>query len=219
MSPTVRAGLIFGLAAVVLFAVLSIVPIPCLNFVGVIGIGLAAGYFANRWSNSTADRRLGRGAAAGAIAGAITLIGSVVATMVLINTPTFQSQIGPVLAQIQQNPEGTSISPEDLQAGLAGIAVFAGGCLGLINLLLMVIAGLLGSLFWKGAATADYVPAGGSAAYNQPPAGGYIPQSDQPAGGAQQYNAPTQGMTPGDQDPGEGGARVYDPNDPNRPPS
>lgn len=65
----------------------------------------------------------------------------------------------------------------------------------------MALSGLLGALFWKGAASqAQYMPAGGTT-YTPPPTGTTY--------GGQPY-----GSTPSDTD---GGARIYDPNDPNRP--
>jgi len=225
MSPTVRAGLLFGIAATLAFLAGLFLPIPCVNIIlafgSVVALGWGAGYSANKWMNSSADRKIGRGTAAGAIGGVVTLILTAVLFLVLsgviLSIPSVRDQIGQAL---QQNPDAAQLNPEDIQAAAGvGFGVVGVGC-GIVNFLLMLLGGLIGGATWKGAAsTADYVPAGGSVAYNQPPAGGYIPQSGQQAGGAQQYNAPASDMTPRDQNPDEGGARVYDPNDPNRPPS
>lgn len=215
MSPTVRAGLIFGAGAIVALIGSTLLPIPCLGFLSVLALGMGAGYTANKVMNSARDRRIGRGATAGAIGGVLALVGTVIAVLIALNLPGTQAAIQ---EQLAANPDlgDAGIDPAQLTSLISGAGGIVGGfCGGLINLVVMVVGGLLGSLFWKGAAlTADYVPAGGSAAYNQPPTGGYIP----PSGGAQQYTTPPAGTTPGGQEP-EGGARVYDPNDPNRPPS
>lgn len=216
MSGTVRAGLLFGLAALVASVGALFLPIPCVNFIlslgSVIALGWGAGYTAAKTTNATSEQRIGRGVTAGAIGGTILLVGSVVSLLllsgVLMSLPAFRDQLAQALAQ---NPDASGqLNPDDLGAVMGlGFGVF-GFCLGLFNFLMMLLGGLFGGLSWK-APAASYVPAGGSyipgqsssPTYTQP-SGGYIPtQTNDPP-----YNQP--GNT-------EGGARIYDPNDPNRP--
>jgi len=216
MSPVVRAGLVFGLAAVAAVAGSALLPIPCLGFLSVIALGLGAGYTAAKNTNATRDQRVGRGATAGAIAGGVALVGGTIAVIAISQLPFMQAQIQAGVNQaLQQNPElaETGLDPAQLAALAAGAGGIVGGlCGGLINFIAMLITGLLGALFWKGAPT--YVPAGG-ANYGTPPAGGYIPNQS----GGQTYGTPTDpasGQPYGNQSD-QGGARIYDPNDPNRP--
>lgn len=225
MSGTVRAGLLFGLAA--LFASVGglFLPIPCVNFVlsigSVIALGWGAGYTAAKTTNATSDQRLGRGVTAGAIGGTILLIGTVVSLLLLsgllLNLPEFRSALDQVVAQ---NPEASGqVNPDDLGAVLGLGSAVVGFCLGAFNFLLMLLGGLFGGLSWKAPAVAGYGPMGGTP--YAPQSGGYIPSQTnnpnytQPSGGY----IPSQTNDPPYNQPGnaEGGARIYDPNDPNRP--
>lgn len=227
MSPVVRAGLVFGLVAAVAVAGSALLPLGgCLSFLSVIALGLGVGYTAAKVSNAAQNQRIGRGATAGAIAGSLALLGAVLIAAILSATGFYEAQIAAGLAGQSQELRDAGIDPAQL-VGLGSAAGIIGGvCGGLFNLAIMALCGLLGSLFWKGAPAAQYVPAGG--AFNAPPSGSYIPQqsnqayttpqppADQtgnPSGGAQIYGN-QQGY--GNQDT-EGGARIY-PDDPNRPP-
>lgn len=209
MSPVTRAGVVFGFAAVgaVIGAQLLglLAPIPCIGFISVIVLGLAAGYTAAKNSNANRDQRIARGATAGAIAGAIVLVLGAIAVTLISFLPAYQAQFSGLGAQLQQDPNfaDSGLDPSMITSVISGGAGIIGGiCGGLINFIFMLLMGLLGSLFWKGApASATYVPAGGSA--YTPPSGSYVPT---------QTNVPS--ATPSDT---EGGARVYDADDPNRP--
>jgi hypothetical protein len=205
MSGAVRAGILFGIASVLAFVgaiflvgILSVFAFV-IAFGSVIALGWGAGYTAAK-SATTPGSGVGRGASAGAISGTINLILLTIALVVLFNLllsiPGFREQLNQA---IQQNPEAAGLDPETA-LGIGG--VFLGGCLGFINLVLMVIAGLIGGAMWKGTpgTQAQYMPAG-SSTYTPPPTGTTY--------GGQPY-----GSTPSDT---EGGARIYDPNDPNRP--
>lgn len=204
MSPVVRAGLVFGLAAVGAVAGSMLLPIPCISFISVIALGLGAGYTAAKNTNATRDQRIGRGATSGAIAGGITLVGGTIAVIAISQLPFMQAQIQAGVNQaLQQNPElaGSGIDPAAIAALAAGgFGIIGGICGGLINFITLLITGLLGALFWKGAPA--YVPASG-ATYGAPATGGYVPNQT----GSQTYGNQAN----------EGGPRVYDPNDPNRP--
>jgi hypothetical protein len=186
MSGTVRAGLLFGVAATLAFIGSTLLPIPCLNVLSVIALGWGAGYTAAKTTGAGPGQGTGRGFAAGAISGLIVLLGTVIAFVLLANTELFQQQLQ---SQLTQNPAfaDSGIDPSTFGSAVGvGIGLFCG----FINFVLMMIAGAIGGLMWKGTpAAAGYVPAGGS-----------YPQN------------------PSYTDPGEpGGARVYDSNDPNRP--
>ncbi len=225
MSPTVRAGVVFGLATVGAVAGATLLPIPCLSFLAVVALGLGAGYTAAKNSNATRDQRVGRGATAGAIAGGIALVGTAIAIPIItMLLPSYQEQIQAGVNQaLQQNPElaDSGLDPSSLATLVAGAGGVIGGvCGGMINFIVMLLTGLLGALFWKGApAGAGYVPAG-NMGYG-PPSGSYIPsQTNDPSYGTPP-NTQAGGMPYGGQDHGtppsqESGARIYDPNDRDR---
>lgn len=206
MSGTVRAGLLFGLAAIVAFIASLFLPIPCVNFIlalgSVVALGWGAGYTAAKTTNASTDQRLGRGTTAGAIGGAVVLVGSIAAFLllsgVLMSLPGIQEQLAATLAE---DPDTSNLNPDDVTTLLGAGFGIVGFCMGLVNFLLMLLGGLFGGLSWKGApAAATYVPAGGST-YDAPASGSYIPSQSS-------YTEPGSG---------EGGARVYDPNNPNDP--
>ena len=206
MSPVVRAGLLFGLAALLatIGATLILVLFPfnlLIAGIAAAALGWGSGYTAAKTSGAGPGQGTGRGAAAGAIAGTIVLIGTVIAfvalTPLITRIPGFNEGFQEAL---QQNPNAADL-PEGSASTFLGLGLgFLGFCGGFINLMIMLIAGLIGGMLWKG--SPSYVPAGG-AAYGTPPAGGYVPTQ-------------TGSQTFGNQ-ANEGGARVYDPNDPNRP--
>ncbi|HEX6290408.1 MAG TPA: hypothetical protein VFZ66_14555 [Herpetosiphonaceae bacterium] len=194
MSGTVRAGLVFGLAAVLAFLGGFLIPIPCVNMIlgfgSVIALGWGAGYTGAKTTGAGPGQGTGRGLTAGAIAGTVVLIGSVLVFLLVQYIPGFQDAISQGLQQAaQQNPE---VGDVDVGSFLGLGLGIAGFMCGIINFILMLIGGAIGGMMWKGTpTTADYVPAGSY-------------QPNQPFG-----NPPS---TSGD----EGGARIYDSNDPNR---
>lgn len=229
MSPTVRAGVVFGLAAVAAVAGASLLPVPCLSFLAVIALGLGAGYTAAKNSNATRDQRVGRGATAGAIAGGIAMVGTAIAILIITQLPSSQAQFQAQVSEaLQQNPElaDSGLDAATLTSIIAGAGGLIGGiCSGVVNFLIMLLTGLLGALFWKGAlAGVGYAQAGGVG--YQPPAGLNFPsQPENPYYGGQTYGTPTNPRAgapsyggPGYDTPSnqEGGARTYDPNDPHR---
>ncbi len=171
MSGTVRAGLIFGFAAVLAVVVSAFLPIPCLGPILVTVLGVGAGYTAAKTTGATRDQRIGRGATTGAIGGLIALVGSVIALFLVYNIPAYQQVIQQQVDQmLRQSPELAEFDRGTLVAAAIGIASF---CSGIINFLLMLVGGIIGSLFWKGtppatAAATDYEPSSGDSPYPPP---------------------------------------------------
>lgn len=152
----VRVGLIFGVAATIAFTAGLFVPIPCVRFIlafgSIIALGWGAGYTAAKTTGTAAGQGIGRGASAGAIAGGVVLLLSMLAFFLLANTAVFQEMFREAL---QENPGIVSPSgaePSTLDATTAAFIGGAGGgfCLGMINLFLMLLAGAVGGLMWKG---------------------------------------------------------------------
>ena len=151
MSATVRSGLIFGLVG--LFAVIIVGFVPLLGILlcgpgTALVVGGLAGYFALRWSEAPVGS--GQGALAGAIAGVGTLIGStlfvIIAFSILRSDPSFQDSLNQAAEQLQQQPD-VAVSPQDLQTMVSTFMPIVGVCLGIINLVVALVGGLLGALF------------------------------------------------------------------------
>jgi hypothetical protein len=208
MSGTVRAGLVFGLAAALAVTGSALLPIPCLSLISVIALGVGAGYTAAKTTAATREQRIGRGVTAGAIGGLIALVGSAIGLFFVYSIPTYQQQFQPLIDQmLQQTPE-----LEDLGIDLGILlAATVGFCSGIINFFLMLISGLLGGLFWKGAPGAAATGAQGYGSTGYGPGGGpgYSPPGD---------NYPDQPSGYGDRSTGraEDNVRIYDPDDRNR---
>ncbi len=196
-----RAGILFGLAAVVAFIgslllgnLLSILAL-ILAFGSMIALGWGAGRTAAKVTGAGPGQGVGRGAGAGAIAGLIQLIGLTIALLLLANIPAVRSQIDLALQQAAQQ------DPNVAGSGLTGGAVsnilgVTGGLLcGGINFVLMLIGGLIGGAMWKGT----------------PDRGEYVAAGRGPSGGAGfgTTNSPydTAGTTGGTY--GQSGATVY----------
>jgi hypothetical protein len=159
-----RAGLVFGLLAVLAF--LASLFIPGIGIflapLAVGALGWGAGYTAAKTTGAAPGQGAGRGAGAGAIAGLISLIGLIALLLVLFNIPLVRDAIQ---GELQNTPGAEGIS-----AGAAGsaAALIIGLFCGFINFLLSTIGGLIGGLMWKGAPTStagDYVAAGRSTDY------------------------------------------------------
>jgi hypothetical protein len=155
MSPGVRAGLIFGgiaLVAVPLLSMLNFVlPFGCLCGTVVSGLlGGLAGFYALRWQGT---QTVAQGVLAGTLAGVGTLIGGIIFGLVffgiVMNTPEGQQLMQQQFQQGMQQ-QGQQLSPEELQNLTALInnliGPIAGGCMGILNLLIALGGGALGAL-------------------------------------------------------------------------
>ncbi len=203
MSGTVRAGLLFGIAAVFAFVVSLLlgVILPCINlllgFAAIIALGWGAGYTAAKNTGAGPGQGAGRGATAGAIGGTVVLLGLMVAFLLLFNLPPVQAQIAQVYREtLQQNPELVTPGIDPTLVGSTAGLVFGFFC-GIINFILMLIGGAIGGMMWKGSpgttTTGTAEPTGGRP---------YHPPS-----------SPGETSTPSS----EGGVRIYDTDEPNRP--
>ena len=145
----VRSGLISGFAALAAFVLLTLLQLYGVNLLVVFLIGIAAGVVA-----ASGARRggVGRGLTAGIIGGVIVLIGSVFVGIVIVTF--FRAQINVWLAGlpfVDALPVvGDTVTDtidqvnERAEPWLRGGGVVLGGCLGVINLLLMATGGALG---------------------------------------------------------------------------
>lgn len=214
MSPLVRAGLIFGVASVAAFVASFFIRIPFINFMlaygSVLALGWGAGYTAAKASGSLQGQGAGRGAAAGALAGVVHLILFTLALTLLVSLvsriPGVQNAFQNAISQAQSRNPNANLRNVPSAGTILGVGgAFVGFCFGLVNLLLMTIAGLVGGAMWKGAAypagmpTGQYMPATGYTVGNQPPYG-----NQPPAAGL-----PTPGTNFPPNQPDEAGARVY----------
>jgi hypothetical protein len=155
MSNTVRAGVIFGIAAVVAFIGGLFFPLPPLNYVlafgSMIALGWGAGYTAAKTAPVGSERGVGRGATAGLIAGGVMLIASVIIFALLANLSPIREAIS---AAVQQqgvvDPNTGNPTSVDPTAATLSTGAGAGFCLGLINLLLLAAGGAVGGFLWRG---------------------------------------------------------------------
>ncbi len=211
MSPILKAGLIYGLASVAAFFVLLFVPIPLLNlvlaYVALIVLGWFAGRSAAQNSGALAGQGSGRGAAAGAIAGAINLVVMAISFAALLSVitrvPGVREQMQAGLDQARTNNPGQQVpSSTDLTGMLGAAGAVAGVCLGLVSLIFMTVAGLVGGATYKGSPTGTAGTAGAPYTIGPLP-GAYAPPAT-PAPPATSATVPLDsapGMTPGDQTP------------------
>lgn len=146
MLGILRAGLVFGVAAIValLGGLLLTATSGGLSLVGMLLImlllGVAAGYTAATTTRAFSGKAVGRGVAAGAIAGSVAMIGSVILGIVLASVAqqrlsVWLQRIDPIIA-----------IPFDPSSFVRGGGVVTGFCLGLVNLFLMVFGGGLGGM-------------------------------------------------------------------------
>ncbi len=147
--PVVRSGLIFGFVALLVFALLTLLQLYGLNLLAVFLLGIVAGVLA-----ASGARRggVGRGLAAGLIGGVITLLGSLVVGIVIVTF--FRTQISLWLAGlpfVDALPVvGDTVRDtvdqvnEQAEPWLRTGSLVVGGCLGVVNLLLMAAGGALG---------------------------------------------------------------------------
>lgn len=246
-----RTGFLWGIFALLAFIGSLFIPIlnTFLPFLSVIALGWGAGYTAAKVTGAVGGQRLGRGTGAGALAGLVTMIGVVAATALLgqfvrnliLSNPTLQTQIQQLIQQ--QDPTAANVPIGQIlnDPAFTPALLFGGFCFGLIPLVLMAIAGLVGGLMWKGTPTpGEYVAAGrggggtsyggtGTAStYDTSTTTGTGFGATGTTGTASTYDTgsatgttgygSTMGTpgTTGDQGEGEGGVRVYDTDDRNR---
>lgn len=151
MTGTLRAGIVFGIAALVAFVAGLVIPLPVINVLVAYGallvLGGGAGYTAAKTAAPGTGRGSGRGAIAGAIAGVVVLILSTVALALVENVAAVRLALRDALAQTPQMNE-PGLNPL-VAANLAGAG--SGLFLGLINLIVLVIGGIIGGALWRGA--------------------------------------------------------------------
>jgi hypothetical protein len=165
-----RAGLIMGLVALVAVALSSLIPVIGSILVAPAAaalIGAGAGWWASKLRGyGTA----GYGAGAGALAGLGALIGSVIGLAVLLSlfsaNPEFQQQFQEGLEEArQQNPDAEVPNLDPTALAAAG-GVIGGFCLGLFDLLVAMVAGLIaGAVYGRNRGPAPAQPAGTYAPY------------------------------------------------------
>lgn len=191
MSGRIKSGLLFGLIALIVVPLISLVPTVGMLLLGpllVIGLGVGAGYLAIRWS----DRQIGVGSGvlAGTFVGLGALIGSIVffvaAIAFISSVPEFRQM---VLEQVRAQNPGAELSGDQLMAMLPLIGVLAGSCVGIIELVFALGAGALGA--WLGIRQRTSEPAPSITSY--PGGAPYAPPTlplGQPAGTPQPTNPP-----------------------------
>lgn len=178
-----RVGLIMAGLALVTVALSSLIPIIGSFLVApltAIIIGAGAGWWA---SKALGGGSAGRGAGAGAIAGIGALIGSVIGLGLLgvlfassANDPAAQQEFQRQLeAAREQNPDA-AVPDLDLSTIVAGASLIGGFCLGLFDLLLSTLGGLIAGIVYGRNRAPAVAPAGGFPAAAYPAAGTSLPQ-------------------------------------------
>lgn len=149
MFKAIGAGLVFGIAAVVLWTAGVLLgevtgggSLP-LAFVAVAGAGWGAGYMAAKWTRARPRERFARGLTAGTFAGLVAFVGTTVSGLLLATI--LQRRVDLWLARLAW------IVTIDLDASayLRGGGLATGLCFGLVNLLLMSAAGAFGGWIWR----------------------------------------------------------------------
>jgi hypothetical protein len=142
----VRSGVLFGFAALATFAVLTLLQLYGLNLLAVLVVGVVAGVMAT--SGMRRGSGIGRGLTAGFIGGLIMLVGSLLVGILIVTF--FRTQITLWLAGIpfinQVPVVGDTIGEVNERADpwLRGGGLALGGCLGVVNFMLMALGGALG---------------------------------------------------------------------------
>jgi hypothetical protein len=147
MSGRIKAGLLFGLIALIMVPLVSIIPTVGLLICGpVLAIGLAvgAGYLAIRWSDLRSG--VGSGVLAGAFTGLGALVGSIVFFVAAIAFVSASPELRDLVFEqaLAQNPSA-GISKEQLANILPFVGVLLGSCVGLVELVFALGAGALGA--------------------------------------------------------------------------
>ncbi|GAB4202879.1 MAG: hypothetical protein OHK0022_26430 [Roseiflexaceae bacterium] len=162
MSGGIKAGLLFGLIALIAVPVVSILPYVGVLLCGPIiamALGTGAGYLGLRWSDRSAG--IGTGVLAGGITGIGALLGCVIFFVVAFNLVLSEPGISEaVIDQIREQQPNNQMTNEQLQALLPITAVLAGLCVGIIQLLFTLGTGALGGwLAKRNQPAADPLPA------------------------------------------------------------
>lgn len=146
MSGGVKSGLIFGLVAIPLTMVLSIIPyvgVLCCGPMIALLLGAGAGYLGVRWGGPEA--RIGQGVLSGALTGVGTLISSVLFFVLALIFISSLPEFNEIIRQaIEQQNADTQLTLEDFQSIMNVAMPLVGGCIGLIGLLFAVGGGALG---------------------------------------------------------------------------
>lgn len=147
MSGAVKSGLIFAAVGLVGVFALSFVPIVgalCCGPLAAAGVGTAAGYYGARWSR--AERGIGQGVLAGAMAGLGALIGAAIYYLIIFrivqdNPEIYMEVMRGFLGEAASN----QMSPEELSALARIMGPIMAVCFGVLNLLIALALGALGS--------------------------------------------------------------------------
>lgn len=146
MSGGIKSGLIFGLIAIPLTIVLSIIPyvgLLCCGPIVALLLGTGAGYLGVRWGGPEA--RLGQGVVGGTLAGIGSLLGSILffvaALLIVRSLPEFDQVISNA---IEQQNAGSQLTSSDFQSIMLVAVPLVGGCVGLVGLLFALGGGALG---------------------------------------------------------------------------
>ena len=166
-----RVGLIMAGLALVTVTLSMLIPLLGWFIVAPLTaliIGAGAGWWASKvMGYGTA----GRGAGAGTIAGIGALFGAVIGLVALAliagNNPDLQREMNRAMETVREQNPDQQIGDVPAGALLTATAVFFGGCIGLVNLFLSLLGGLIAGIVYgrnRGpapvAATPGMYPAG-----------------------------------------------------------
>ncbi len=166
-----RAGWSMALLALVVTALSALIPLIGTFIIGPLAtiiIGAGAGWWASKRLGSGGA---GRGAGAGAIAGLGAFIGATIGTVIIFSilsgSPDGRAQISSILAQMQQeDPTLNQLSSDDLASAISVLGGGLGFCVGLFNIFLAMIGGLIAGLVYGKRDTPPAVAAAPVGAYD-----------------------------------------------------
>ncbi len=146
----VRSGLMFGFAALALFVLLTLLQAHGLNLLMVLVLGVVAG---NAAVSSKRRASVGRGLTAGLIGGLVMLVGSFFAGMLIVNLLRSEAlgwAIGiPFITWIPVVGDTIDNANEWAAPWLRSGGMALGGCLGIVNFMLMAIGGAVGGMMGR----------------------------------------------------------------------
>lgn len=184
----------FSMAGLALITVALSMLIPLLGWFVIapltaLIIGAGAGWWA---SKARGYGTAGRGAGAGAIAGLGALFGSIIGlialAMIAANNPEVQREFQRLLETTQQQNPDQNLEGVSAGAVATVTALFGGGCVGLFNLFLSTIGGLIaGLVYGRNRGAVATAPGGDYAPY--PPAGQGLPTMQPPQAPEQERGA------------------------------
>ena len=146
MTRAIWTGLVWGLVAALVFALCLLFAVESggasvvVGLAAVFGMGGAAGYTATQGMRMRPGRGLAAGTTAGTFGGIVVLVGSLIAVALL--TGLVQQRVDLWLQRLARFVT-IGIDPAPY---LQGGGRLAGGCLGLVNFVLMAVGGGLGGL-------------------------------------------------------------------------